>query len=87
MEPVIFAPVLVPIDQVVSNPILDRIRQCHGLIYLDSPASNSSFWVAMERDYAMRQNKAVYRFEPERRELHPWEGGILNPMIFSAHSS
>lgn len=34
----------------------------------------------------MRQNKPVYRFEPERQGLHRWKGRVLSPAIFSAHS-
>jgi hypothetical protein len=84
VEPVVFPPMLVPIDQLVSNPILEQIRGCHGLIYLDSPASNESFWVTMERDYAARQDKPVYRFDFKQRRLHRWMGRTLTPAIWTA---
>jgi hypothetical protein len=40
----------------------------------------------MERDYATRQKKLVYRFEPGRQGLHRWTGPLLNPTVFSAYS-
>lgn len=65
IQPMVFPPMVVAVDRVVSNPILERIRECHGLIYLDSPLKDV-FLGHLERDYALRRNKPIYRFESEQ---------------------
>jgi hypothetical protein len=87
MHPVIFPATQVPVDQLVSNPILQRIRECHGLIFLETPKSRASFWVSMERDYAIRQGKPVYALDPTLSRLHRWRGSPLAPAIYTANSA
>src|SRR5690242_12395462 len=60
VEPFVFPPIVVQPDQMVSDKLLDAIRACDGLIYLQGGASAQSFWVALERDYALRVGKSVY---------------------------
>jgi len=64
VEPFIFPPIVVPPEQMISDKLLDAIRACDGLINLQGGASAESFWVALERDYALRQGKPVYSFDP-----------------------
>jgi hypothetical protein len=48
----------------VSNHLIETILSCDGLIYLRGGASADSFWVAFERDYAIRAGKRVFSFDP-----------------------
>ena len=62
VEPFVFPPIVVFPEEMVSNKLLDAINACSGLIYLQGGASTQSFWVALERDYALRQRKPVFRY-------------------------
>lgn len=53
----------------VSEGILARILSCEALVYLRGGASASSFWVAFERDYALRAGRPVYAWDPDTGEL------------------
>jgi len=50
--------------QAVSNEIIPKILECTGLIYLTGGYSSASFWVAFERDYALRSGRQVFSFDP-----------------------
>jgi hypothetical protein len=86
MTPVVFPPIKVNPDQVVSNPIMDAIRKCDGLIYIKGEASDKSFWVAMERDYALRLKKRVYSFDAISEKLSRDKSKPLIPRVFHAYS-
>jgi hypothetical protein len=58
----IFPPITVAPEQMVSSHLIDAILACDGLIYLNGDFSSQSFWVAFERDYALRAGKRVYSF-------------------------
>lgn len=60
VEPVVFDPVRVAPDQFVSDLLLKSILDCDGLVYLTGGHSKDSFWVAFERDYALRSGKQVF---------------------------
>ena len=60
VEAVVFPPITVQPDQFVSNRLIESLLSCDGLIYLAGGASDSSFWVAFERDYALRAGKQVF---------------------------
>lgn len=62
VEPFIFPPIEVTPDQVVSDPLIGAIRDCRGLIYIQSEISQASFWVNFERRYASRLGKPVVAF-------------------------
>jgi hypothetical protein len=82
VEPFVFPPITVSPEQVVSNKLLDAIRACDGLIYLQGGASVESFWVALERDYALRLGKPAFRYDPATGAL----SRDLDPaMTLSAH--
>ena len=86
MVPVIFPPRKVNRDQVVSNTLMSTIRKCQGLIYLRGGASDSSFWVAMERDYALRLKKRVYSFNSVPEKLSRVKLPPLDLRVFHAFS-
>ena len=53
----------------VSDKIVPRILSCDGLIYLEGGHSAESGWVEFERDYALRNGKPVFAFDPETGEF------------------
>lgn len=82
VEPFIFPPITVPPEQMISDKLLDAIRHCDGLIYLQGGASAESFWVALERDYALRAGKRVFSFAPGGAALTPDTSPPLHLPIF-----
>lgn len=61
-EPFVFPPQTVSPDKAISGVLIDELRACEGFVYLDTPASGGSFWVAFERNIAARLEKEVYAF-------------------------
>jgi hypothetical protein len=53
----------------VSNKLINAILGCQGLIYVAGRYSSKSFWVAFERDYALRAGKPVFSFDPEQGRI------------------
>lgn len=51
--------------EAVSDGIVEQIRQCEGLIYIDGAYSEDSIWVNFEKDYARRSGRRVFAFDPE----------------------
>src|SRR4030095_17207327 len=60
VEAIVFPPFVVQTDQFVSNRLIESLLACDGLIYLTGGASDRSFWVAFEGDYALRAGKQVF---------------------------
>lgn len=85
-KPFRFPPIRVRPDQMVSNPIMAAIRDCDGLIYLKGGASDTSFWVAMERDVALREEKRVYSYDPGSVTLSRDKSQPLELKVFHAFS-
>ncbi len=69
VEPVVFPRQEPDPQRAVSNEIIVKILDCPGLIYLKGGASEKSFWVSFERDYALRSKRVVYAYDPKRRRL------------------
>lgn len=69
VRPLVFPPITVPPEQMVSDKLLDAITACDGLIYLKGGASEESFWVALERDFALRAKKRVFAFDSQTGKL------------------
>jgi hypothetical protein len=86
MKPYVFPPIKVKPDQMVSNSLMNAIRRCSGLIYLEEGKSASSFWVAMERDYAFRLGKRVYSFNSINEKLTREKRDPLDLRVFHAYS-
>jgi len=70
VEPVIFPRLEPDPRQAVSDKIIPEILACRGLIYLTGGFSSTSFWVAFERDYALRSGRKVFSFDPESGSFH-----------------
>jgi hypothetical protein len=60
--PFIFEEIAAHPDVAVSSHLIEAIRSCDSLVYLDTPQSLSSFWVGFERTYAARLGKPVHAF-------------------------
>lgn len=86
VEPFIFPPIVAPPHKMVSDKLLDAIRKCDGLIYLQGGASAQSFWVALERDYALRQGKPVFAFDPETQDIALDKSPPMDLIVYFSHS-
>jgi len=64
VEPFIFAPIQVEAHQFVSDKLIEGILGCDGVICMRGGYSKKSFWVAFEKDYALRAGKPVYNYSP-----------------------
>jgi hypothetical protein len=64
INPIIFPAKDITPDEMISDELFESIRQHDGLIYLSTENSSKSFWVALERDYAIRIKKPVYNLNP-----------------------
>jgi TIR domain len=85
VEPLIFPPIQARPDEFVSKPLIEAILACDGLIYLRGGASDRSFWVAFERDYALRSGKPVFCYDVGRSELSPDTGKPLDLAMFPSY--
>lgn len=86
VEPFIFPAIDASPDQMVSNELVSSILSCPGLIYLEGGASAASFWVAFERDYALRAGKRVYAFNPSTRTLRRDTAEPMDLAVFPSYA-
>jgi hypothetical protein len=86
VEPFLFPPITVSPDEMVSNDLITAILDCDGLIYLNGGHSASSFWVALERDYALRSGKPVFAADPITLDIRPHRSPPLDLPVYSCHS-
>lgn len=84
VEPFIFPPISVAPHEFVSNALIEAILDCDGLIYLNEGESAKSFWVAFERDYALRANISVYSYTPSVQNLSLHNAPAMDLKIFPA---
>jgi nucleoside 2-deoxyribosyltransferase len=80
-SPVIFPAIEVSASQRVSDDLMAAIRDCDGLVYLDTARSKTSFWVLFERNYALRLGKPVYAFNPRRRSFRRDRSAHVDPVV------
>src|SRR5215510_5881667 len=71
VKPYLFPPIDVAPDDMVSNSLIEAILDQDGRIYVEGGFSDQSFWVAVERDYALRAGKTVYAFNPKMLTFTP----------------
>lgn len=86
VSPVVFPPIHVKPHEFVSKPLIDAVLDCEGLIYLRGGASDSSFWVAFERDYALRSGKSVFSYDIATAALLADLHKPLDLAVFAAYS-
>jgi hypothetical protein len=85
VTPFVFPPITVRPEEFVSDPLINAVLDCDGLIYLRGGASDRSFWVALERDYAARAGKQVFAFDTTRCELTRDLAGPLDLAAFASY--
>jgi hypothetical protein len=86
IEPFVFPPIKVTPDQMVSNDLIRAVLDCDGLIYLEGGHSGSSFWVAMERDFALRAGKPVFAYDPASDTLRRDTSTPLRLPVFASYA-
>jgi Protein of unknown function DUF72 len=85
VEAIVFPPITVPPDQFVSNRLIESLLSCDGLIYLTGGASDSSFWVAFEHDYALRAGKQVFSADVHTLKITKHTGNALELAVFASY--
>lgn len=85
VTPFVFPPITVGPEEFVSDPLIKAVLGCDGLIYLRGGASDRSFWVAVERDYALRAGKKVFAFDTTNLELTQDTGAPLDLAAFASY--
>jgi hypothetical protein len=85
-KPILYPPITVPPNQLVSTPLIDALVSCDGLIYLSGGQSDRSFWVAFERDYALRLQKPVFSADPVTLEVTRCVDPPLDLAAFASYS-
>jgi len=86
VSPLVFPPVQAKPHEFVSKPLIEAILGCEGLIYLRGGASDKSFWVAFERDYALRSGKPVFCYDIGTSELSPDTDRPLDLAVFASYN-
>ena len=86
IKPIIFPPIKVKPNQFVSNKLIKALRKCGGLIYLSGGASDLSFWVAFERDYALRTGKKVFSADIQYLKIQEDVGPALDLAAYASYS-
>lgn len=85
VEDVVFPPITVKPDQFVSDQLIGALLDCDGLIYLRGGTSAQSFWVAFERDYALRAGKQVFAADPVTLNIVRDTGAPLDLAAFASY--
>jgi len=88
IDPYFFPAIKLPPNKINGTELIEAILQHDALIYMKGGFSERSFWVAFERDYAIRAKKEVYSFDPstlkiEKSRLYP----IQLPIFLSSTDS
>ena len=85
VEVIVFPPITVPPDQFVSDRLIESLLSCDGLIYLTGGVSDSSFWVAFERDYAVRSSKRVFSADVRTLNITKHTENALDLSVFASY--
>ena len=86
VSPLVFPPIRAKPHEFVSKPLIEAILGCEGLIYFRGGASDKSFWVAFERDYALRSGKPVFCYDIATSELSPDSETPLDLAVFASYN-
>lgn len=85
VEPVVFPPITVAPDELVSNELIESLLACDALIYVRGDHSDRSFRVAFERDYALRAGKEVFTGSIDGFTLEPHLSQPLDLATFAIY--
>ena len=86
VRPFVFPLIQAEPHEFVSKPLIDAILACEGLIYFRGGASDKSFWVALERDYALRSGKPVFCYDVATSELSRDTERQLDLAVFASYT-
>jgi hypothetical protein len=87
IEPFIFPPITVTPQEFVSSSLIQGILDCNGMIVFNEGSSAKSFWVAFERDYALRSNKNVFMYTPSENRFEFYPQSPLDLAVFLSYAS
>ncbi len=82
-----FPPIKVSPNKFHSNPLIEAILTHPEHVYVKGGYSNLSFWVAFQRDYALRAHKQVQSFDPETMKIDKCRMNPLKLPIFPTYLS
>jgi hypothetical protein len=84
-RPFVFPPISVSPVEFISNALIGSLLTCDAVIVLEGGFSAQSFWVAFERNYALRIGKPVYTYTPGSEQItrnDPSTQGDLNLPVY-----
>lgn len=84
--PLVFEPIRAEPEEFVSKHLIDALLGCEGLIYLRGGASDRSFWVAFERDYALRAGRRVYSYDITSGAISQDRSRPLDLAVFASYA-
>jgi hypothetical protein len=82
---VVFPPITVAPESMVSTELLSTIRKCDSLVHILGGESAASGWVVLERDYAVRSGLDVYSFDPNTGSIQLDRSGSMNLPVFPSY--
>jgi hypothetical protein len=74
-------------NKLASNELIKAILDRDALIYLEGGYSARSFWVAFERDYALRAHKVTARFDPQTEKLRLSDTSPMTLPVFATYAA
>ena len=86
IKSVIFRPIRVTSNEMVTSKLIEHILGCGGLIYFRGGKTENSFWVAFERDYALRAGLRVFVFDSSSGEITPDESKPIKIRVFPIYA-
>jgi hypothetical protein len=70
----------------VSNDLIEAIRNCDSLIYLKGGASDRSPWVTLERNYALQSKIDVYYFDTKYGSIGRDKSDPIDLPVYASYS-
>ncbi len=86
VKPFVFPPIVVRPNKLVSTELIKAILDQDGMIYLEGGHSARSFWVAFERDYALRAGKVVISFDPQDKEFRLAAAKAMDLPLYASYA-
>jgi hypothetical protein len=87
MEPFEFPPIKSHPENMDCTSLIEAILDHIALVYIQNEYSDHTFWVAFQRDYALRAHKQVYSFDPVAFKIDKSRVPPLKLPIFPSYYS
>ena len=87
IEPYIYSPNKGSPTNLASKDLIEAILDHLALVHIQNGFPEQSFWVAFERDYALRAHKPVYAFDPVTYKIEKSRIPPLNLPIYPSYYS